>query len=66
MFKHNNTAMTKWLIQWVGSSAEDTTWEPATDIISRYPSFQHDASSSTVAVLKGDGDVETKNIGPSR
>lgn len=65
MFKQNNSAITKWLIQWVGSSPEDATWEPATEIMLRYPTFQHEVDSSTAAMLKGAGDDEIPIIGPA-
>jgi transposase InsO family protein len=40
IFKKGNGPVTKWLIQWLGASAEEATWEEAEDIQHRYPDFQ--------------------------
>ncbi|XP_004305750.1 PREDICTED: uncharacterized protein LOC101309860 [Fragaria vesca subsp. vesca] len=40
MYKKGNVAVTKWLIQWLGSTEEEATWEEAEDIQSRFPDFQ--------------------------
>lgn len=40
VFKKGNAPVTKWLIQWVGASAEEATWEEAEDIQQRFPDFQ--------------------------
>lgn len=42
IFKKNNAPVTKWLVQWVGSTAEDASWEEASDILRRYPDFKAD------------------------
>lgn len=40
LFKQHNAPVVKWLIKWMGLPEADATWEPATDILARYPSFQ--------------------------
>lgn len=40
VFKKGNAPVTKWLIQWLGSSVEEATWEEADNILQRYPDFQ--------------------------
>lgn len=40
LFKKNNEPVVKWLVQWVGSSVDDATWEEADDILHRYPDFK--------------------------
>ena len=42
LFKLNNKPVTKWLVQWIGSSTDDATWEFAEEIIKRFPDFNHD------------------------
>lgn len=42
LFKKGNKPVTKWLVQWVGSSAEDATWEEAAKVLRRYPYFRDD------------------------
>lgn len=39
MFKQGNTAVTKWLIQWLGGAEEDATWEKANEFSMRFPEF---------------------------
>lgn len=39
VFKKGNGLVTKWLIQWLGTSVEEATWEEAEDIQHRYPNF---------------------------
>jgi hypothetical protein len=40
VFKKGNAPIIKWLIQWLGSSVEEATWEEAESIKLRYPDFQ--------------------------
>ncbi|CAL9013158.1 unnamed protein product [Prunus brigantina] len=40
LIKRKNKPVTRWLIQWEGLPAEDATWEDASDILTRFPSFQ--------------------------
>lgn len=40
LVKRRGAASAKWLIQWVGTSSEDATWEFAEDIKARYPDFE--------------------------
>ncbi|XP_061993693.1 uncharacterized protein LOC133711607 [Rosa rugosa] len=40
MFKKGNAPVTKWLIQWLGSSVEEATWEEADELLQRFPDFQ--------------------------
>jgi hypothetical protein len=40
VFKKGAEPVTKWLIQWVGSTAEEATWEEAEVIQQRFPEFQ--------------------------
>lgn len=39
LFKNNNKAITKLLIQWEGNSVDDATWELYDDFMARYPEF---------------------------
>ncbi|CAN6678621.1 unnamed protein product [Malus baccata var. baccata] len=39
MFKRGNSAVTRWLIKWVGLPDHDATWEDADSIIERFPDF---------------------------
>lgn len=57
MFKQGRRAVTKWLIQWVGGSEEDSTWEKADDFISRYPYFTREH-----ARISPDGNVNVNCI----
>ncbi|KAM1946460.1 hypothetical protein ACFX13_001313 [Malus domestica] len=39
MFKHENRAVTRWLIKWDGLPEHDATWEDADSILDRFPEF---------------------------
>ncbi|KAM5587861.1 hypothetical protein ABKV19_006351 [Rosa sericea] len=40
IFKKDNAPVTKWLIQWLGTAAEEATWEEADELMQRFPDFQ--------------------------
>ncbi|PRQ54446.1 putative chromatin remodeling & transcriptional activation CHROMO-DOMAIN family [Rosa chinensis] len=40
IFKKNNAAVTKWLVQWKNTNEEDATWEDPEQFMNRFPEFQ--------------------------
>ncbi|KAM5558678.1 hypothetical protein ABKV19_020388 [Rosa sericea] len=40
LFKKGNEPVTKWLIQWLGTTEEEATWEESEEILQRFPDFQ--------------------------
>ena len=43
IFKKGKAPVTKWLIQWLGATMEDATWEEAEDMKERFPDFNFQA-----------------------
>ncbi|XP_068304395.1 uncharacterized protein [Pyrus communis] len=39
MFKRGNSAVTRWLIKWMGLLNHDATWEDVDSILDRFPDF---------------------------
>ena len=42
MVKRHGAAATQWLVQWMGTSPEEATWELADEIMQRFPDFKPD------------------------
>lgn len=40
MVKRHGAAATQWLVQWMGTSPEEATWELADEIMQRFPDFK--------------------------
>ncbi|XP_024195599.1 uncharacterized protein LOC112198707 [Rosa chinensis] len=51
VFKKGGAASTQWLVQWLGTSPDEATWEDSADILLRFPRFDPEreinAASST-------------------
>ncbi|XP_050378490.1 uncharacterized protein LOC126795770 [Argentina anserina] len=39
LFKKENGPVTKWLVQWLGGTEEEATWEEADELLKRFPDF---------------------------